>query len=79
MEKLSKCANSISYAENTLTYAYACTHEKKGILCQTHWVAITLTKVRKDVTVYKIQKKYKMPKRVFVHVWDYLVVVVVVH
>lgn len=29
MEKLSKCANSISYAENTLTYAYACTHEKK--------------------------------------------------
>lgn len=54
--------------------------KKKGIVCQTHWAAITLTKVRKDVTVNTHKKKkYKMPKRVFVHVWDYLVVVVVVH
>lgn len=39
--------------------------KKKRIVCQTHWVAITLTKVRKDVTVNtKKNTKYKMPKRV---------------
>lgn len=39
------------------TSAHTQTYKKKGIVCQTHWAAITLTKVRKDVTVNTHKKK----------------------
>jgi hypothetical protein len=78
MEKLSKCTNSISDAKNTLTYAYVQKKKRYSVSNSLGCNNVNEGTERRH-SEQKKSTKYKMPKRVFVHVWDYLVVVVVVH